>query len=76
MNQLDGLTMLAEAGLDFAQNTLGEMYANGDGVPQDFEKAFAWIQKAADQGNADALSNLERMRLIPLALEALEKEGL
>ena len=34
------------------------MYANGEGVPQDFTQAFYWTRKAADQGNPDAQANL------------------
>jgi hypothetical protein len=29
------------------------MYAHGQGVPQDFDQAFAWCRKSADQGYAD-----------------------
>ena len=36
------------------QGFLGVMYANGQGVKQDYFKAFEWYQKAAEQGNADA----------------------
>ena len=31
---------------------------NGQGVPQDYAEAVNWYRKAADQGNADAQSNL------------------
>ena len=34
------------------------MYANGQGVAQDYAQAVAWYRKAADQGNADAQLNL------------------
>jgi TPR repeat protein len=34
------------------------MYLNGSGVPQDFATALSWFQKAADQGAANAQSNL------------------
>ena len=30
------------------------MYANGQGVKQDFKEAFKWLQKSADQGFAEA----------------------
>src|SRR5262249_7128630 len=32
----------------------GDKYYNGQGVTQDYAKAFEWYRKAADQGNADA----------------------
>jgi len=34
------------------------MYANGQGVQQDYRQAAAWYRKAADQGNASAQNNL------------------
>ncbi len=41
-----------------AQNALGEMYAQGRGVPKDNAAAVSWYRKAADQGYASAQSNL------------------
>jgi uncharacterized protein len=37
------------------------MYANGQGVAQDYAQAVAWYRKAADQGDADAQFNLGEM---------------
>ena len=34
------------------------MYANGQGVAQDYKQALAWFQKAANQGDAKAQNNL------------------
>ena len=34
------------------------MYANGQGVPQDYAEAVKWYRKAAEQGDATAQSNL------------------
>ena len=34
------------------------MYAEGQGVKQDYAKAVEWYQKAADQGQSDAQYNL------------------
>src|SRR3990167_7573350 len=45
---------LAAKGNAAAQSILGFMYANGQGVPQDYNKAEAWYRKAAAQGDADA----------------------
>jgi len=33
-----------------AQTYLGYMYANGRGVPQDYDAAALWLRRAADQG--------------------------
>ena len=41
-----------------AQTALGEMYAQGRGVPQDYAKARQWFEKAAIQGHAEAQYNL------------------
>lgn len=48
----------AKAGDRVSQLQLGNRYLNGDGVKQDFEKAFSWYQKAAEQDLAPALLNL------------------
>jgi uncharacterized protein len=49
---------LAEQGHASAQNNLGGMYDNGQGVPQNYAEAMKWYRLAADQGNAFAQSNL------------------
>ena len=41
-----------------AQFNLGFMYANGQGVQQDYAEAVKWYRRAADQGDADAQFNL------------------
>ena len=45
---------LATAGDAHAQAALGRAYADGNGVPQNFDLALKWYHKAADQGNAEA----------------------
>ena len=50
----------AENGYAEAQFTLGMMYGAGDGVEQDVDLAMAWIVRAADQGNAEAISLLQQ----------------
>ena len=49
---------LAQQGDASAQNALGAMYYNGQGVPQDYKEAVKWYRLAADQGNDQAQSNL------------------
>ncbi len=49
---------LAEQGDSYAQHNLGVLYANGQGVPQDYAQARQWYEKAAAQGLAEAQSNL------------------
>ncbi|MEF0142113.1 tetratricopeptide repeat protein, partial [Acinetobacter baumannii] len=55
------ITHLAESGDAGAQAKLGELYVEGQVVPQDYKKAFEWYSKAANQGNAEAQNNLGAM---------------
>ena len=48
----------AEQGFAEAQYNLGVMYANGQGVRQDYTQAVQWYRKAAEQGLAEAQYNL------------------
>ena len=44
----------AQQGNPQAQYDLGVMYANGQGVPQDFKEAVKWYKLSAEQENAQA----------------------
>lgn len=48
----------AEQGVSQAQNNLGVMYKDGQGVRQDFSEATRWFQMAAQQNNTLAQLNL------------------
>jgi len=48
----------AEQGHADAQNNLGVLYMNGQGVPQNRSLAIAWYRQAAAQGNTTAQNNL------------------
>ncbi len=37
-----------------AQNMIGQMYYDGDGVKRSYEKARGWFEKAAEQNHAEA----------------------
>jgi hypothetical protein len=52
---------LAEAGNATAQNNLGVMYREGQGVPQDYKEVVKWLRLAAEQGYALAQNNLGGM---------------
>jgi TPR repeat protein len=52
---------LAKKGDSAAQNNLGWMYKNGQGVKRDMAKAAAWYLKAAAQGNAHSQKNIGDM---------------
>ena len=50
--------MAAEQGVSEAQNNLGVMYKDGQGVKQDFKEAAHWFLLAAQQDNTLAQLNL------------------
>lgn len=49
---------LADEGDITAQYYMGELYLQGQGVPQDFEKAVKWFSQAAEYGHGHAQANL------------------
>jgi len=51
---------LADQGLADAQNNLGSLYANGEGVTQNYAEAARWYRKAADQGNVVAMFDVAK----------------
>ncbi len=51
----------AERGDAASQNLVGEMYAKGTGVPQDYKEAARWYRLAADQGLAAAQKHLAEL---------------
>ena len=52
--QVSDTRRLAEQGYAAAEQYLGWLYYNGQGVPQDNGQAAAWFRKAADQGHREA----------------------
>ena len=50
--------LAAKQGYAKAQYNLGNMYHDGQGVPQDYKESVKWYSLAAKQGNADAQANL------------------
>ena len=82
---LDGfLKAEAENGDVLYQSIIARMYYNGLGTEQNFEKAFVYYLKAAEQNDPDAQYRIGRMffagegteRNIPKAIEWLEKAAL
>ncbi len=43
------------------EHHLGQMYFNGDGLPQDYAEAVRWFRRAAEQGFTEAQYNLGQM---------------
>jgi len=58
---LDLFTKAAAQNIPKAQNGLGNLYLNGNGVPRDYAQALSWYQKAADQNYPGAQFNLGRL---------------
>lgn len=52
---------LAEDGNANAQNNLGAMYENGQGVAADMKEAARWYRRAAEQAHTDGQMNLGRL---------------
>ena len=59
--RLTDLRRAAHQGDANAQFTLGWMYDDGDGVPQDYREAVLWYTRAAGQGHAKAQFSLALM---------------
>ena len=57
----DQMKRLAEQGDADAQNNLGFMYDNGEGVPENYAEAVKWYRLAAEQGLTVAQHNLALM---------------
>lgn len=51
----------AESGDANAQNTLGEIYGKGEGVPLDYKEAAKWYRLAAAQGHLEAENHLAQL---------------
>lgn len=61
---------LAEQGVAMAQYNLGQMYYEGQGVPQDQTEAVRWFRLASEQGHNEA----ERMLSDLTSLSTSESE--
>ena len=64
-NALKWFRLAAEQGLAEAQNDLGYMYKEGQGVTQDYKEALKWYRLAAEQGHAEARKKIKRLELEP-----------
>ncbi|SPO40978.1 related to Sel-1 homolog precursor [Pseudozyma flocculosa] len=54
--KVDDQTLLPQAGS--AASLIGRMYLRGEGVRQDFARAWVWLNRGADTGDGDAYSGL------------------
>jgi TPR repeat protein len=63
-NAIAGYERQAANGNADAEERLGEIYRDGEGVEKDPAKARDWFAKSAAQGNKDAIRALERMNAV------------
>lgn len=63
------MTALANQGYAKAQARLGWMYQRGLGVPQDYQQARAWYEKAGANGLADAIAHVGKLHELGLGVE-------
>jgi len=68
---------LADAGDAEAQFMLGEIYASGRGVPQDFVEAHLWYNLAASGGNGRAMQAREQLasRMTPTQVAEAQRRA-
>lgn len=52
----------ARQGNEYAQYYLGYLYCGDDLYNEDYDKAIYWLEKAANQGNADAINLLNKIK--------------
>ena len=67
---------LADQGNATAQNLLGSMYANGQGVPQNYINAYMWFSLAAAQGDQNAVKNRDLFEQRVMPAQIIEAQGL
>lgn len=65
----------ADRGEPNAQNRLGDCYARGLGVTQDFTEAARWYQRASERGDTAALVNLALLHIMGAGVPKNEAEG-
>lgn len=59
-----------------AQLDLGRFYFGGDGVEQNYEKAYWWFSEAAEKGSVNALTNLGIMYVGGYGIQKSLKHGM
>ena len=67
---------LAERGVAAAQYNLGVMYASGEGVPEDYVRAYAWSIIAAVSGGEDAIELRDDLRELMTPSQIAEAQQL
>lgn len=73
--ELKPVRVLARRGNAAAQNCLANCYLEGIGVEEDYEEAFIWYQKAAEQGYVEALFGLGLCYVDGMGVEEDEEEA-
>ncbi len=73
---IDQCQKAAEEGNVIAQNTLGFLYLNGQGVDKNYQQAVAWFFKAANKAYAPAQFNLAIMYKLGQGVEQNHSESI
>ena len=76
VSEFDVTLKAAEQGDARAQNMLGAMYHDGDGVPKDDVEAYAWLSLSVAQTNGDEDMKEELGKGLPELKAALTPEQL
>jgi len=63
----------ADQGSFAAQFNIDSMYRNGQGVPQDNQKAMEWYLKAAEQGNTNSENDIGFMYRIGMEWNGIRR---
>ena len=74
-HSVNGISRLLERESPIAQYALGQKFANGDGVPIDYEKAREWLLRAAEQGNMAAQYTLGLMYVTGMGVPVDNEEA-
>ena len=76
IEDFNDLLLAADQGHAEAQNNLGEMYHDGEGVDRDLAEAVKWYQKAAENGFVEAQFDLACMYEEGNGTEENQKEAI
>jgi TPR repeat protein len=66
--------MAADKGHGFAMCEVGNLYNNGEGVTKDLAVAAYWYDKAAKQGDTEAVKTLAKLLELGVRPRAPEEE--
>jgi|GEM_PF-4340229 len=63
----------AKNGIVYSQLELAKYYLGSTGVEPNYQKAFKWFKKAADNGNSDAMEHIAAMYVNHVVYDSMDK---